>query len=403
MTNHKKNVLLATMIAVSFTAFGQQWNITGNNTGVDLKLGTSDPGQGVTFQTENAPRLSLTSEGKLGLGTQYPNAMLEVNYCLTPSATNGGLLVSKELCPLSTPVLPLTFNPNVVHEVIGAPYSKYRPGEGPTSSQILFPFSYFTGHTTNQGTPLMRDEGPLLWARTSGSNGWMLGQQDHLNTKFIVMPDGSCGINIAQPRAALDIRGSQKYNHPAAIIGSLAQGTYAMGEYNLPQYYTQQVQFVPNLTKNGFNRISQQYDQGMFFSDGKGSEGSNASGAFVLAPWAQEADAATVGGMRMDKFGNTEFHGTVRATKVNVDVKWWSDFVFDDDYQLSTLAEVEAFIAANKHLPNVPSEAEVLENGIDVANMQAIQQQKIEELTLYIIQLKKEMDAMQAQIQLLNK
>ncbi len=63
----------------------------------------------------------------------------------------------------------------------------------------------------------------------------------------------------------------------------------------------------------------------------------------------------------------------------------------------------QAYIKANKHLPDVPSEADVLENGIDLADMQAIQQQKIEELTLYIIQLQKQMDAMNAQIQLLDR
>ncbi len=87
-------------------------------------------------------------------------------------------------------------------------------------------------------------------------------------------------------------------------------------------------------------------------------------------------------------------YGTLRATKVTVDAKWWSDFVFDEDYELKSLAEVEAYIAANKHLPDVPSEEEVLANGLDLGEMQAIQQQKIEELTLYIIQQQKQMDAL---------
>lgn len=87
-------------------------------------------------------------------------------------------------------------------------------------------------------------------------------------------------------------------------------------------------------------------------------------------------------------------YGTLRATKMNVDVKWWADFVFDADYELKSLAEVEAYIAANKHLPDVPSEEEVLANGLDLGEMQAIQQQKIEELTLYIIQQQKQMDAL---------
>ena len=169
---------------------------------------------------------------------------------------------------------------------------------------------------------------------------------------------------------------------------------------------------MPRLKVNGYNQIVQAGDQGMFFTDGKGEntnlttpdkhDGSNENGAFVLAPWAASANS-DVGGMRMEANGDTEFHGTLRATKVNVDAKWWSDFVFDADYELKSLAEVEAYIAANKHLPDVPSEEEVLANGLDLGEMQAIQQQKIEELTLYIIQQQKQMDALLVMINELKK
>jgi len=68
----------------------------------------------------------------------------------------------------------------------------------------------------------------------------------------------------------------------------------------------------------------------------------------------------------------------------------WPDFVFAKNFKLRSLEEVESYIAENSHLPEVPSESEVKENGIDMAEMMKIQMQKIEELTLYMIQLKKE-------------
>jgi hypothetical protein len=58
-----------------------------------------------------------------------------------------------------------------------------------------------------------------------------------------------------------------------------------------------------------------------------------------------------------------------------------------------------AIYAGSKHLPNVPSEADVLENGLDVASMQAIQQQKIEELTLYTIDQEKRIAAQQKRLE----
>ena len=86
--------------------------------------------------------------------------------------------------------------------------------------------------------------------------------------------------------------------------------------------------------------------------------------------------------------------GTIRARRVNVDAASivWSDFVFEPNYNLIPLIQLENFIVKNKHLPDVPSASEVKEKGIDLAQMDAILLQKIEELTLYIIELKKEMN-----------
>lgn len=71
----------------------------------------------------------------------------------------------------------------------------------------------------------------------------------------------------------------------------------------------------------------------------------------------------------------------------------WADYVFEKDYKLKTLSEVEAFIKKNKHLPDVPSAEKVVEEGIDVAKMNALLLQKIEELTLYVIELEKKYEA----------
>lgn len=83
-------------------------------------------------------------------------------------------------------------------------------------------------------------------------------------------------------------------------------------------------------------------------------------------------------------------NGTVGAKEFRCSLTQWSDFVFDSDYKLKPLSEVESFIQANKHLPEVPSEKEVVENGVAMGEMLKIHMQKIEELTLYMIELKKE-------------
>ncbi|ELR73392.1 hypothetical protein C900_04244 [Fulvivirga imtechensis AK7] len=81
----------------------------------------------------------------------------------------------------------------------------------------------------------------------------------------------------------------------------------------------------------------------------------------------------------------------------------WSDFVFEEDYNLRPLEEVEAFIKENKHLPEVPSAQEVEGSGIDLGAMDARLLQKIEELTLYMIEIKKENEKLKAEVEVLKK
>jgi len=68
----------------------------------------------------------------------------------------------------------------------------------------------------------------------------------------------------------------------------------------------------------------------------------------------------------------------------------WPDYVFGEDYDLNSMEKVESFIKENGHLPNVPSAAEVNENGVDVVEMDATLLRQIEELWLHVIDMKKE-------------
>jgi len=82
--------------------------------------------------------------------------------------------------------------------------------------------------------------------------------------------------------------------------------------------------------------------------------------------------------------------GKIRAQEVKVEMANWSDFVFAKDYKLPTLEETEKHIKEKGHLPGIPSAAEVEKNGIELGDMNKKLLQKIEELTLYLIEMKKE-------------
>jgi hypothetical protein len=90
--------------------------------------------------------------------------------------------------------------------------------------------------------------------------------------------------------------------------------------------------------------------------------------------------------------------GDIICRRVVVQTTNWADFVFEPDYKLTSMQDVNAYIQKNRHLPGMPSTAEVTNTGIDAAEMLKLQQQKIEELTLYLIDLQKQIDVLKQQL-----
>ncbi|MFM9911086.1 MAG: hypothetical protein ACKVOW_17225 [Chitinophagaceae bacterium] len=90
-------------------------------------------------------------------------------------------------------------------------------------------------------------------------------------------------------------------------------------------------------------------------------------------------------------------NGDIRTKEVVVETGW-ADYVFDESYKLRSLDEVEKYIGQNKHLPNIPSAKEVEEKGLRVGNIQKRMMEKIEELTLYIIEANKKIDRLEQMI-----
>jgi hypothetical protein len=81
----------------------------------------------------------------------------------------------------------------------------------------------------------------------------------------------------------------------------------------------------------------------------------------------------------------------------------WPDYVFKSEYKLPKLSEVKNYIDQNHHLPDMPSEQEVKDNGINLGEIVKIQTKKIEELTLYLIEQQKQMDDLKSQVAELKK
>ncbi len=107
----------------------------------------------------------------------------------------------------------------------------------------------------------------------------------------------------------------------------------------------------------------------------------------------------TMGTSKYDNDSNYRLYvkDGIKTERVKVEVastNGWADYVFKENYELTSLKEVELFIKKNKHLPEIPNEDEVLKNGIELKAMNILLLKKIEELTLYTIQQQKLIDNM---------
>jgi len=104
-----------------------------------------------------------------------------------------------------------------------------------------------------------------------------------------------------------------------------------------------------------------------------------------------------------DTASGLNVNGKIKAKVVNVTLNGWADDVFEKDYPLSTLSELDREIKKSGHLPDMPSTREVLQKGIDLGEMNKKLLQKIEELTLYIIDQDKRIHALESKAAALEK
>ena len=172
---------------------------------------------------------------------------------------------------------------------------------------------------------------------------------------------GAVGIGHTNPSARLDVDGLVKAQS-ANISGTITGGALSAQSANI----------AGNITAGGALSAQSANISGSLTANVLNAQSANIDG-----------DIAATG---------ANINGKIKTKEVEVTLSGWGDFVFEEDYKLLTLAEVEQFIKENKHLPNVPSAAEVEANGINLGEMNNILIQKVEELTLYILDLQKQIN-----------
>ncbi|WP_460954408.1 TMF family protein [Spirosoma litoris] len=139
-------------------------------------------------------------------------------------------------------------------------------------------------------------------------------------------------------------------------------------------------------SKGSFRTAAEADSASLWSRDGVHLRNTNSQGGVVIGPGV----ANTPAGYRLYVADGVLTEKVKVAVKSSAD---WSDYVFAPGYKLKSLPEVEQYIQQHNHLPGIPSATEVVKQGIDVAKMDAKLLAKIEELTLYSIQLEKELRA----------
>ncbi|MDR1682142.1 MAG: hypothetical protein LBS25_01965 [Candidatus Symbiothrix sp.] len=197
------------------------------------------------------------------------------------------------------------------------------------------------------------------------------------------LQNGNVGIGTTTPQALFDI-GSATANEMKSILARLSEGgTSWLGVKAYDSQPTYDKMFA--IEHKFYNVVNNSIN---FHRGGGTSDGSITFDVH--------------GGRRIAKFcyRGLDVFGTVAAKHVIITETEWADFVFHDNYRLRPLSEVSNFITEHKHLPEIPSAQEVkASEGVDLGEMQTKLLQKIEELTLYLIEQDNKIQTLEAKIQ----
>jgi hypothetical protein len=92
-------------------------------------------------------------------------------------------------------------------------------------------------------------------------------------------------------------------------------------------------------------------------------------------------------------------NGNIRSKQIKVEITNWPDYVFKQDYQLLSLADLKTYIDQNRHLPDMPPEEQIVKDGLNLGEMNKLLVKKMEEMTLYMIEAKEEINELKKQVQ----
>lgn len=253
-------------------------------------------------------------------------------------------------------------------------------------------FFYWSGHSLNLGTPPGTYAHNMIDLKPGGATNGPLVSVFNMYS--------SPGLNQHTLKITLQSDGPSYFNGGHVGIGTSAIDNVQNWNKVLHLNGTGHAKLLVT-TSNGIKT-------GIFSHDsynGKIGTESNHNLTFTAGYWNDVMTLTTQGNVGIGTLTPAEklsVNGNIRCKKVTVTLNGWADYVFEKDYELIPLPQLEKFIQLNKHLPDVPSAREVEEHGLDLGNNQATLLKKIEELTLYVIEQNKEIKSLEEKNKMLS-
>ena len=212
---------------------------------------------------------------------------------------------------------------------------------------------------------------------------------------FSLLPNGNLGMGLLQPESKLHLAGDESITlgnyEPTNGIKGISFTGYR--DY-VPNYFGASIEAVPEWACcGGFPQAGYAGIKNVslnFMMHANQDIGNSKYAAMSIRP------NGFVGIGTVTPKEKLSVNGNIRSKEVKVEIENWPDFVFKKDYENMSLENLEAYISLNKHLPGVPSATEAQNDGISLGEMNKILLQKIEELTLHLIEKDKQVNKMQA-------
>ena len=373
----KKNLtFLSTAMAVLLLcglqkANAQAWVMGGNNNVTkDTSIGIKGA-YSLKLMTSNLERMRISDAGNVGIGTTAVNS---AKFTVNGTVGNTMALLGTKLHGVS-----------LLNDPGGIGFNNYYSGGWKTLNDG------YGGYITSDNTT-----GSMQFATAPfGTKNSFT----YPTVRMTILSSGYVGIGTTTPGSTLDVAGNQTLQGNLNFTSGTQSIQFANpGSTPAPMMYMFQSGTI-NTNRMVIAHSPSYPTWGLQYTDANDQFDFLGAGTSRMTI---QLGSGNVGIGVTAPVYKLEVCGTIRAKEVRVETGW-CDYVFEKNYKLRSINELEQYINTNKHLPGIAPASEVEKDGLKVAEMNKAMMEKIEELTLYVIQLSKDNQKLQGEVDALKK